>query len=333
MKLVCYGASVTAQKNESGYVQQLKDLSCAQRFSTIEKVAFGGSQFEYAGYAFMQDVIDLKPDICVIDWLTPSMPSFSEFKIDLLNYTLLKRNCLPIWVFFPRVDNYDSLSPSYQQIQDSARRFNIKFIDLRESILDFSDAPEKYLRDVVHTTLEGAVRYANAIDSVLMQTLTYFSEEVNSAKTSSGYVKSTSLVNPVPTVIAEELKIDSSRGFEICFRYSGGLFELYFDTCVGPHICYLDILLFKAGDLVYETKLNRVDPWCYYNRAMVIDVLRKRLDAGEYRLVIKYGGGNPFSEKETRKPIEEIIIDDDRYLVVNRLSLNVDDCDLTVLDS
>lgn len=40
MKLVCYGTSVTAQKDETGYFQKLQEMPCTTHFDTIERVAF-----------------------------------------------------------------------------------------------------------------------------------------------------------------------------------------------------------------------------------------------------------------------------------------------------
>lgn len=100
MNLVCFGASVTAQSTEAGYFQQLLRSSSICSFSSVQKVAFGASHFEYAGYGFIQDVLDMEPDVCIIDWLTPSMKGFSEYKIHLLNWSLLEIGAFPIWFFF-----------------------------------------------------------------------------------------------------------------------------------------------------------------------------------------------------------------------------------------
>lgn len=330
MKLVCYGASVTAQKNETGYFQQLEKLSCTAHFDSIEKVAFGASQFEYAGYSYMQDVLDKKPDICVIDWLTPSMPGFNEFKIDLLNYALLSINCLPVWVFFPRVNNFNNLPKSFGQVRDSAKNFSIDFLDLRNEMPNFVEEPQKYLRDAVHTTIDGAKCYAKVINNELENIVKSLDERLLSAKQSEGYKLTAEKKYSVPLIKEYDFTIDSSHNVEIDFEYEGGFFEVYFDTEIGPHICLLDFTLYKNGEIFEHQIFNKVDPWCYYNRSMIIETLRKRIPAGNYKLVIKKSDGNPFAEYETRKPVEEHWDEVDRYINVKRISVTADDFELSI---
>jgi len=330
MKLVCYGASVTAQKNETGYFQQLQEMPCATHFESIEKLAFGASQFEYAGYSFMQDVLDKQPDICVIDWLTPSMPGFNAFKIDLLNYALLSINCLPVWVFFPRVNNFSNPPNSFTQVSESTQKFSLDFLDLRGEMPDFLDDPKKYLRDAVHTTLDGAECYAKTINNELEKSIKEFDERLNLAKKSEGFKLTAEQKYSIPLIKKSEFTINSSDSVELDFHYKGGFFEVYFDTEIGPHICFLDFTLYKDGKIFDHQIFNKVDPWCYYNRSMIIETLRKRIPAGSYKLVIKKGEGNPFAESETRKPVEEHWDEVDRYISVKRISVTADDFELSI---
>lgn len=330
MKLVCYGASVTAQTNETGYVQQLMESSCAKYFSSIEKVAFGASQFEYAGYSFMQDVLDQKPDICVIDWLTPSMPGFNAFKIDLLNYALLAQDCLPIWVFFPRINNFENVPNSFEQVKVSANKFSIDLLDLRSEMPDFRANAYHYLRDDVHTTQAGAKCYSNKISRHVVISLLNIKERIAQARESEGF-KETLLKNySIPLIKPIQASINSQQIVEIDFNYDGGFFEVYFDTEIGPHICYLDFKLYKEGELFYDETFNKVDPWCYYNRSMIIETLRKRIPEGSYKLVISKGIGNPFTEKETRKPVEELWDESDRFILIKRISVTTPHYELSI---
>tara|TARA_R110001583_G_scaffold159826_1_gene311720 strand:+ start:2794 stop:3801 length:1008 start_codon:yes stop_codon:yes gene_type:complete len=330
MKLICYGASVTAQKFETGYVQQLVDTPSANKFECIEKVAFGASQFEYAGYAFMQDVIDKKPDICVIDWLTPSMKGFNSFKIDLLNRALLDINCYPLWMFFPRVNNFQNLPEAYTQVQSSAEKFGVGFIDVREYMTDFLDNPKKYLRDAVHTTLNGAKLYADIISEALIPIVVQHSKLLTDAKQSLIYSETKAQNLPVPCIKEIETTIDNSKGLEFNFKYLGGFFEVYFDTEIGPEICLLNFQLYRNGEVYYEKTFNNVDPWSYYSRVMVVETLRKRIPEGNYRLVISKKPGNPFFGKETKKPVELICDDQDRHLNIKRISITVDEFEVSI---
>lgn len=320
MKILCYGASVTAQKNETGYFQHLENSPCKNHFSSIERVAFGASQYEYAGYAFMQDVIEARPNICIIDWLTPSMPAFNAFKIDLLNRALLEINCLPIWVYFPRTNSYDVVPEAYKQVKKSSNDFSLDFIDLRESMPGFMNDPSKYLRDAVHTNLEGAICYANKISEVVNNVMPKLDEYLDRAKNSDGFLNSRLKKYSTPIVSDTYLKIDSYSGIEIDVVHEGGLFELFFETEVGPHMCLLDFEIYVDGRIFHKETINSVDPWCYYERGMVIETIRRRIPENNYKIIVKKAIGNPFLDKAIRKPIEDTIPNEDRFLEIRRIS-------------
>ena len=333
MKLVCYGASVTAQQKETGYFQQLESASCASQFESIEKVAFGASQFEYAGYAFMRDVLEKKPDLCVIDWLTPSMKGFNEFKIDLLNQALLEINCLPIWVFFPRTDNFDNIPEAYNQVLKSAERFGVSFLDLRDYLVDFTNDPQKYLRDAVHTTLEGAKCYAKVINQKIESVLPSIGEHIARAKLSQGYSDTSQKNLAIPLIKPVIFTLNSNTSAVLEFDFKGGLFEVFFEAEIGPFICYWDFTLYHEEEIIYKETLNNADPWCFYRRSMVIETIRKRLAPGSYKLHIKKRDGNPMLEKTTRKPIEEHWEDKDRFIEIKRVSVTADNFNMSVIRS
>jgi hypothetical protein len=320
VKLLCYGASVTAQKFETGYFQQLENSELKEKFSSIERVAFGASQYEYAGYAFIQDVLDKKPKVCVIDWLTPSMKGFNEYKITLLNKSLLEQNCLPIWVFFPRLNNFQEPTEAYSQVKNSAESFKVPFLDLREHMQDFSSDPSKYLRDAVHTTLVGAQRYASVIETFVFDL--DIEHSIKESLLSDGYSTSIELNDTVPLVIDAKYKIDNESALQIDIQYQGGFFEIFFETEVGPHLCRLIFQVYQDNELCFEEKINPADPWSYYTRKMVVETLRRRIPPGDYTIRISKESGDPFESIETRKPIEVQWNDEERYIELTRISLN-----------
>ncbi len=325
MKLLCYGASVTAQKFETGYFSQLLESNLNENFSEIERIAFGASQYEYAGYAFINDVLEKKPDVCFIDWLTPGMKAFSPFKIDLLNQALLAQNCLPVWGFFPRVKNFNELPEAYNQVKASATQYHVPFIDFRTEMPDFPSEPEKYLRDDVHTTLEGALCYANKIVTEINDILPKLPSLIKRARNSEKYLNFASeKVNP-PSIRNIGKTIDNDNSIEFNFNFPGGLLEVFFETDVGPHMCLTQFSLFNEEELVFEHIFNNADPWSHYKRHMVIETLRKRFPQGNYRLVVKKQSGNPFDEKQTKKPIEENWEEHERFLLIKRASISVAD--------
>ncbi|GAB5380442.1 MAG: hypothetical protein Alis3KO_25820 [Aliiglaciecola sp.] len=322
MKLLFYGASVTAQKFETGYYQQIEQSSLTTRFSEIERIAFGASQFEFAGYAFMQDAISIDADVCVIDWLTPSMPSFTAFKIPLLNYALLKSGCLPVWVFFPRTSNFDALPEAYNQVKKSCEQFGLPFIDVRPSMKGFIDEPSRYLRDAVHTTLEGAKLYSDIIEKSLSDL--DVRSTLNRARESDGFVELSNMNYQIPVVNSCELTINDQQSLELEFSFNGGLLEIFFDTFVGPHLCLLKFEVILESNVVHCETINPADRWSHYKRKMVVETLRKRLKSGQYIVRVHKLSGDPFSDIETVKPLQEQYDNADRFVELNRISLNAE---------
>ncbi|MFT6910094.1 MAG: hypothetical protein ACJAS1_006822 [Oleiphilaceae bacterium] len=320
MNLLCYGASVTAQKFETGYFQHLCESTLSEVYTNIERVTFGASQYEYAGYAFISDVLAKKPDVCVIDWLTPGMKGFNQYKISLLNKALVAQNCLPVWVFFPRTNNFDDLPEAFWQVKKDAENFNVPFINLLDHMHDFKEDPAKYLRDAVHSTKEGAAIYSKTIvESLLDINLKVKLEE---AKQSQGFQDAMDMDYQVPLVLKVNKSINNDSSIEISFDWLGGLFEMFFDTTVGPHVPLLNFCVYRDGEKEFDERINPADPWCFYQRAMVVETLRKRLLKGTYRVVVSKLDENPFLEKQTKKPIDVEVADSDRYLDIKRISMN-----------
>lgn len=76
MKIVCFGASVTAQKETAGYYHFLEGSYKKRNLEfNFDKVSFGASNFNDAGFAYMKTIEQnmFKPDVCIIDWLTPAL--------------------------------------------------------------------------------------------------------------------------------------------------------------------------------------------------------------------------------------------------------------------
>lgn len=320
MKLVCYGASVTAQQSDTGYFHNLCSSRLNQRFDVIERITFNASLFEYAGYGFIGDVLAQTPDICLIDWLTPTLDRFSNYKIILLNKTLLDQNCLPVWVFFPRTDNFKNLPEAYEQVKQEAKRFKAPFIDLLDFLPDFAANASEYLRDAVHTTKAGAEVYARCIVEQIENI--HLKQHLLAAKNSEGYRSARELPFLVPSLLDIGKTISSDTSVEITFDWAGGFLEIFLDTTVGPHVPNLNFAVYRNGVSEFDEKLNPADRWCYYQRRMAVATLRRELPQGLYKVIISKGEGNPFDIKQTDKPIEESVPDESRYLEIKRLAIN-----------
>ena len=314
MKLVCYGASVTAQKDKGGYFSHLDKLVAECGVTELERIVFGASHFDYAGFGFFQEVLNSKPDICVIDWLTPSMKLFSSDKIKCVNNKLIEIGCIPIWVNFPRADDLLNERPCYKQVTDACMEAGIEFWDLSALIVGFKNRPEQFLRDVVHTNSNGAQKYAE----ILVEKLKWMLSE------NKNYKKCNSIISDLPNVIMVEKEIIEAKSFTLMIKKSHeDDLEILLKTIVGPNSCLFSILLCRGENLIDSKLINPTDPWCYYERDMVLPSIIFKVGSGNYQLKFVYQEGNPLENINLRQPLknEELSIHN-RKLKLNKLSIN-----------
>ena len=185
---------------------------------------------------------------------------------------------------------------------------------------DFKDDPAKYLREAVHSTKEGATTYSKTIVESLLDI--NLNAKLEEAKQSQGFQDAMDMDYQVSYVLEVNKSINSDSSIEISFDWLGGFFEMFFDTTVGPHVPLLNFCVYRDGEKDFDERINPTEPWCFYQRLMVVETLRKRLPKGTYRVVVSKLDGNPFLEKQTKKPIDVEVVDSERYLDIKRISMN-----------
>lgn len=313
MKIVIYGASVTAQKGETGYFEQLTKL-VADKVELV-RLPFGASHLQFAGLAMIQKVLDEKPDYCILDWVTPSTNSFPDGIVDRINNILLVNKIIPIWVLFPRTDDIEASRECCRQVEaaqsELVKVFNFQLSDYREFDL------AKILRDVVHTNLEGAVRYANFVHQIINENCIK-----DTLKTSFPIRKIM-----VPSLITCEGVLSKSHPLTVSIKVLEECnIALYCLASIGPASPIIELQLLNSGKIIQSHVKNVVDPWCYYERVMLLNLLSlKQVPKGEYSLRIITSAANPFETIETLKPIpEEQKIDNycDRFLNIMELAID-----------
>ncbi len=293
MKIVIYGASVTAQKGETGYFEQLTKL-VADKVELV-RLPFGASHLQFAGLAMIQKVLDEKPDYCILDWVTPSTNSFPDGIVDRINTILLVNRIIPIWVLFPRNDDTDASRECCQQViatqSELIKVFNFQLSDYRESDLS------KILRDVVHTNLEGAKRYSRFIYQIINENC--FLE--NSKKV---FPKENKMV---PKLITCEGALSQGFPLNVYIKVlEEGDVTLYSLASIGPASPVIELQLLNSGKVLQSYLRNVVDPWCYYERLMLLNFPSfKQVPKGDYSLRILTSTVEPFETIETLKPIPE----------------------------
>ncbi len=317
MKLVCYGASVTAQKDKSGYFFYLQNLLEKHGFSVIERLSFGASHFDYAGFGYSRLLIDLKPDICLIDWLTPSMKEFTTDKIVKLNNELIINGAIPIWVNFPRKDDLNNERKCFQQVKNACHDASIEFWDFCEMVNGVKEHPEKFIRDVVHTNEIGALSYAEVLACNLIK-------DRHIPKLTDTPIKK------LPLVYSFERKINIGEMVCVDIKLSQEtLVEVLLEAIIGPAVCLfeLEIIEKHTGNIVLKKEVNPADPWCYYERTMVLPPIKAQCDKGDYTLGILAVDGDPLSSIELRQPINRESFE--RSIQFNRIAVNADYFEIT----
>ena len=233
MKIACFGASVTEQKN--GYVNYLsKKFNC-----DVKKFGYGSQHLDGAGVCYINDVLECKPDICFIDWFSTGFTTTDDNTIDYLNtivYKFSKSNCKLIFLFLPKED-HDKRTNFYSFLKDYLISKKLFYIDIN----DFVKHNDKICRDIVHTTEAGAELYANIIYDE-------YTKSLNNIIILKDYKK---------TKYCDIKKLNINKCFKKYMIIDG---ECEIITCgltLGPNSGYIKVN--NSRKLLW-------DEWCHYNR-------------------------------------------------------------------
>lgn len=302
MNIVCYGASVTAQKEQAGYFYALKKMYKNKENMNFYQVSFAASVFDQAGFAFMKNLENITKDIsvCFIDWLTPGSQKFNIQKVESLSLYLLSLGALPVWVNFPRLDDLDNNRLCYQQVKQHCLEFNIPFIDAYQNSKLKSIPIDKLLRDKVHTTPLGGQLYAEILQDFLENLKSPISLPENYKSKISSSINESYL-------ISEEIDFDIKKAIKINFNSDIDLFfELYFLAEIGPYTPILNLALKNLNTGSTECiEVNCLDIWSHYNRVKCIKILNKKISKGKYELFISTSNVSAVESIDIKKPVDK----------------------------
>ena len=146
LNILAFGASVTQQGGEQGYITHAKNEFCK-----IKQVGIGGCHFNDAGYYLLDEAIgEASFDLCLLDWNSTWLESFDQNRLESIVKRLLARRILPVFAILPTKLN-STVRPSELLIIEFCGKHCIPLIDLRPGIdLDIM------LRDDYHTNEIGA---------------------------------------------------------------------------------------------------------------------------------------------------------------------------------
>jgi len=247
MKVFFYGASVTAQKGPSGYVERVKELFAGSKYD-VSALGYGACHLDDAGFYNFKEVIDRKPDVCVMEWNTTGLAEFNNFKIMSMINEARYSNINIAFLILPRTDTNLNINRKAEiQIKKLAEAQKVPLLDLR-----YIENISECLRDNVHTNSYGAVKYANAIYNwVIGMRFVEFGIFPQSVEALTSCFEANFLVN---RNFRKTLTLDFLKG---------DVYEIVFEMIVGPSM--VDLVISWEGR---NTEKSFVDPWCYYERKM-----------------------------------------------------------------
>jgi hypothetical protein len=263
MNISCFGASVTAQKE--GYVMKLTELLESCNVNVIQK-GYGGMHLFNAGIVFLNEVIKEKPNICLIDWFSTGYIFEECTFLDTIIYSLCQIHCIPIFLFLDRKDILLRKN-MYIFCKDYAKKNNINYIELHD-IWD----KEIILRDMVHTTILGAEKYAE-----------YISQFLKNEIFPNMQMCFDNIICPVENKYCIVKKIDINKivNTEIQFSGNGEIIGIY--QTIGPHSGKLKYIYYNDQDIEKEQEFILWDRWCHYERKTIsnhIDI------NGKFKIII-----------------------------------------------
>jgi hypothetical protein len=316
MKVLVYGASVTAQKDEGGFYQHLKNQS---GFDLL-RIPFGASHLQFAGLAMLSKVLAEKPDVCLLDWVTPSTKSFPSGIVERINRILIQHNIFPIWVLFPRTDDPYCSRECCEQISEHASK-DVWVRDFTDT--DFGKGVEltTILRDVVHTNKVGAHLYASFIEHLLVE---YYEREFKQQSLTT--IGCQGIAETVPCLINNNIKIGRASSYKLELTVTETCDLNIFIFCqIGPASPMLNIQLKNIQAIIFNGQRNVVDAWCYYKRDMLINLPTIRtVVPGVYELEISVSDAEPFENINTLKPIndDDMVTISDRFLNMYEIAID-----------
>ena len=123
MHICFFGASVSEQTRHhstqeiTGYITYLSEVITAGSDILISRVTSGSNTIDDAGIIYVHRVVELQPDICVLDWSTPANNDCDFSSVKFIYSELLSHKIIPLTAIFPRSDRDQSVTPITIKLQ------------------------------------------------------------------------------------------------------------------------------------------------------------------------------------------------------------------------
>lgn len=170
MNVVIFGASVSAQRYDrrtslaAGFYLHLEErIKSLDGSINLFSVCAASSGFSDAGYALIPEVLDLDPQLIVLDWHSTFEAKFNSTLWNSAIDLFAKKGINVLICIFPQRDLIGkSKRPNVKQAVESSELYplNVRMLDLYDEKKFTADL---HLRDNVHTTPQGGEFYAELI--------------------------------------------------------------------------------------------------------------------------------------------------------------------------
>ena len=257
-KISFFGGSVTQQGKESGYVVQFKKLHPELN---VFQHGYGGQQIYNAGICYIDEILELSPDVLFLDW---SLLPFENCSLRHSGGTLLSnfiekstlvilrkckdRHIFPVFIHMGRTDNIVAISKLV--IDEVARKYHVPCIEMNEI---HKDSLALMFRDSFHTNEIGAKNYA--------QTIKHFLAEQTISFPFLGESELDHFEFPLFSI--NSIIINKNIKKKFSFRLNGVLVGI--SQTIGP---FSGSVIMKVGDAISQNfKIS--DQWCYFERETI----------------------------------------------------------------
>lgn len=249
MNIVFFGASVTQQKGDSGYVPTFSKLLVQNNFSGVNIIqkGFGSMHLYDAGICKIDEVVNEKPNFCFIDWFSTGFVTTNKdylHKIlDVIVRKLMLIKCKICFLLMDRLDLGEDRLKMFKNIIDYSNKYNIQYIELYGN-----ENVKELLRDSVHTNETGATFYAKKIYDYFMVNTLHIEQIYNLIPNENEYIN------------IQCLQINKQINDEICI--TGNFKIVGIEQKIGPFSGLVEIT--RNNTEKYNQQLW--DQWCHFER-------------------------------------------------------------------
>lgn len=248
INVLFHGASVTQQSYETSYFYHLVKLTENDLNITIDRKTYGGCHLNDAGFLNIDSDTSHSVDICFLEWNTTGLDNFETLQIRYIVNILLSKKIVPVFLILLTSDSLslNSKRKCEAQVINFCIDNNLHYFDYRKLI-----DPAIDLRDDVHTNELGAIKYANAIYSDLLNIINELPNYIFPVNLIFDYS-----INAMPDL---SIKITEGSSLFVNFSEIKDNASVFIETVRGPSSPIIDI---NNG----EKNICIWDRWSHYER-------------------------------------------------------------------